>query len=495
MELSKQQRRAVRKLRRNQGGAVWFRVGEGKTRITYAWFATIAKRCERLGITPLFVVVCRRKAFYDWKQEAVKLGLKWRVCDFEIFLGRLSSRPTVFLVSHGMLHKVEPELRDYTGLVQAAALDEGFLYKTPQTLHCKAANKLASRVGRACILSGSVMTARNLEDIYGQFYAINKHEDVNLGRTLTEFRSRFMFKLHINPKQPHQFKFVNAARAVKQVAGLVRPLASIYLPRSPRTIRNSTCRVDGHARQLKAFDMLRNEYWYHNKKVTLELKNKPSVIIKAQQVSDGFMHLGKDPQTKLDRGTIYFPSEKLGYLIDKVAELIACGERCIVWTAFNESVDIILHQLQKEFPKTKHRFYGFTGNRRFDQAGWQRNGLVAVATTDCGSSVNHFAQVQHAIYYSMSFKWLSLQQSQGRIDRKDSRHSVCYYYYLYTKQSLDEFVHQTAIASGKAEKDFIDYTQVNLWLAKQEPSPSGLGKISRGTITTLKHGARSTTCR
>lgn len=483
MLLSKQQKSAVKKLRRNKGGAVWFKVGEGKTRIAYRWFATIAKRCES---NPVFVVVCRRKAFYDWQQEAVKLGLRWRVCDFEIFSGKLTGRPLVLLVSHGMLHKLRDSIRDYASCIQAVAYDEGFLYKTAQSQHTKAANKLSRDVGRACILSGSIMTARNLEDVYGQFYAINMHEQANLGHCLTTFRSKFMFDLHIDPNKPWLVKRINQAGAAKQVGRLVRPFASIYLPDSRRVIRNIPVSVGATRDQLDAFDMLKREWWYRLKDGTfIELKNKPSLLIKCQQVSDGFIQMGKTGPC------IQFESEKLQYLAEKICELAASGERCIVWCAFNKTVDIILQWLQKHLPTIAKNVYGFTGTRRFDHAGWQRNGLVCVATEDCGSSVNHFAQVKYAIYYSMSFKWLSLQQSQGRTDRKDSRHPVCYYYYLYTKEGLDKYVHDTVLKSAKAEKDLIDYTQVDLWLANPEHSPSARGKLTREITKKSRTGAGS----
>lgn len=459
MELDKHQKYAAKLLSRNNGGAVWHRVGEGKTRIAYKWFATIAKRSDN----PLFIVVCRRKAFTDWKEEAVKCGLtNWRVVDYEIFLGKLiSSIPTVLLVSHGMLAKLGRDIASLGSLVQAVAYDEGFLYRTPGTKHVTEANRISEQVGRAGILSGTIMPNRNLECVFGQFYAINKHEHAGIGRTLTEFRSSFMFKFHINPHRPEQYKFVNAKRAVQRVSDLVAPLASVWMPKSTRQIKHIVRHVDPSAAQRRAMARLRDEYYLQTRKGVLELKNAPTLITKCQQISDGFLQLGKtDDGRKGD--TLRYGSEKMAYLIEFISELILCGERVIVWCAFNHTVGLVLQRLQRDLPHVKA--YSFTGKQKFDERGWHRDGQVVVATEDSGSSVNAFGQVAHAIYYSMSFKWLSLQQSMGRSDRKDSKHPVAYYYYLYTKGSLDAYVHKTAKESGEKEKDFIDLTALRQWL-------------------------------
>lgn len=457
MELDAHQRYAYKKLLRNEGGAVWHRVGEGKTRVAYRWFATIAKRCDSF---PVFLVVCRRKAFTDWKEEAQKCGLtNWRVVDYEIFCGKLTSRiPTVLLVSHGMLHKLGRDIADLGSLLQAVCYDEGFLYRTPGTRHVTEANRISSQVGRASILSGTIMPNRNLECVFGQFYSINKHEEANLGRTLTDFRSSFMFKLHVNPRQPQQFKYVNAKRAVERVSKLVSPFASIWMPKSSRQIKHIVRQVDPSASQRRAMARLREEYFLQTRKGVLELKNAPTVITKCQQISDGFLKLDEDG------GELRYGSEKLDYLVEFVAELLSCGEQVIVWCAFNRTVEIILQRLQRDLPHVKA--YPFTGKKKFDEAGWRNNGQVAVATADSGSSVNAFKDIAHAIYYSMSFKWLSLQQSMGRTDRKDSAHSVVYYYYLFTRGSLDSYVHKTAKDSGKKEKDLIDLTALQQWLSQ-----------------------------
>lgn len=451
MELTNRQRKAVHSFLRKKGGACWWRVGTGKTRITFAWFALVAKLHYKSfpSVLPRFMVVCRREAFNDWHEEMVKLGLKWRVreveCDDDLYEIK-TAKPLVYLISHGMLAKLKESLLDSGSMIQAIAFDEGFLYKNATTQHCKAAHRISKAVGQAVILSGSVITAKNLEDVFGQLYAINKHQI--FARTLTDFRSKFMFEFAINPERlPNAIKQVAKAGSLKRISTQIGAVANLYFPdNSQRRIVSDVRRIPAtdaqstHFKSLKEFLEIQIE-----EKGLMYLKNTPSAIIKCQQISDGFVRWGEE--------TIAVPSAKMKYLLGQIAELLSCGEKVVIWCAFQHSVTLILQALQKSMRSV--RSYGMHGSLPFDAIGWKRNGQVAVATAASGSSVNHFRDCGYAIYYSHSFRWLDMQQSMGRTDRHDSPHQTCYYYYLQTIGSLDSFVYQTVFSSKRLEKNFI----------------------------------------
>lgn len=455
MILSKRQRKASRKLFRNNGGAIWWRVGEGKTRIIYNWFAMIAKP------TSTFVVVCRREAFADWVEETVKCNLPWTVVDFEKDLCR-SSKIKVWLVSHGMLAALLTQLKEQAHKIEAVAFDEGFLYKNNQTEHCKAAHILSEVVGNAAILSGSVMTAKNLEDVFGQLYAINKHDCI--ARTLTEFRTRYMARYQIHPDR-QVFGFCARKDATDKVSEKIRRIVSVNFPSGhARKITEDVHWIEPSEQQRYIIRKLKDEYFVSLKGKDLELRNAPSLITKCQQISDGWIRMNpvKRMGIKLEDGPIMFvDSSKLAYLRSKVLELVECGERVVIWCAFRYSVFHVLQSLQK----LKLKAYAMTGGEPFDLAGWKRNGQVAVCTEASGSSVNHFEQCAYAIYYSMDFSWRNLVQSRGRTDRKSSRHNECFYYYFQTRGTLDSFVRRTALSSGAREQELL--IQVKSWLSAE----------------------------
>lgn len=442
MILTKRQKKSASKLFRNDGGAVFWRVGQGKTRVAYKWFAMIAK------VKSVFLVVCRREAFTDWVEEAQKCGLPWTVVDFEKDL-HSSANTKVWLVSHGMLANLLPYILEYEHVIEAVVYDEGFLYKNPQTLHCKAANKLTQAIGKAAILSGSIMTAKNLEDVYGQMFAINKHE--KLARTLSDFRTRFMFRFQIG-ENPNAVKFTGKRGATHMVGRRIKPTTSTYFPSdTKRKIIEDIHPITPTGQQVDLIRKLKEEYFISLKGKDLELRNAPSMITKCQQISDGWVKMGDGEIVRVNSG-------KLAYLVQKVCELVECGEKVVIWCAFKYSVDLILQSLQKHC-----RAYGWYGGKSFNVAGWRKNGQVAVATEASGSSVNHFSNCAYAIYYSMDYSWRNLVQSRGRTNRLDSLHNRCYYYYFQLRGSLDGFVHRTALSSGDKEKELIA-TQVKKWL-------------------------------
>lgn len=453
LQLTQRQMNAAVKLFIASGGAVWWRVGCGKTRIAYKFFALNAKGPSN------FLVVCRREAFQDWKDEIEKMGmdnLGWiqlehpdQLCGRQL-LSPLQSM--TWIISHGKLASMADELCNVAQVFTAVTFDEGFLYKNPKTKHCKSAQDVSSVIQNAIILSGSMMTARNLEDIYGQLYAINRHQ--SLGRTLTEFRTRYMFQLQIGKSGGSTY--VNRKGSSSKVIRAIRAECSVYFPANDhRRIVTSVRIQTPTAAQTQAFRKLREDFYIQFGDSELELKNTPSLIIKCQQISDGWLKMG-------NQEIITLSSTKLDYLVAQVSELIACQEKVVIWCAFKYTVTLVLHQMQKAFPKVG--CYTLTGSINFDRGGWAKNGRICVATEASGSSVNFLKDCAYAIYYSMGFSWLHLQQSQGRTNRHDSAHDACYYYYLQTQGSLDSHVYKMVNASSKKEKELIQLAGVKSWL-------------------------------
>jgi hypothetical protein len=468
MNVTKRQARAANKLLPLNGGAVWWRVGQGKTRVALKYFALVAK--EKDDIVRI-VFVTTRKAFYDLAEEVKNAGLDWNVreVDSEEDVYPLSTlkKSTIFVVSHGMIAKLvkdrpNPKDKNSGPLIREShwfdgvVYDEGYLYKNNVTMHCRAANRLAKAVPHALILSGSMMTARNLEDIYGQMYAIDKHHA--LAPTKTKFRSRYMLTYALNPQAEYGEKIWRNAPmrgAAEQIAQRIKPLCSVYFPKNLREVRHIIKHVPASVEQKQKIRDLKQYMEIAHSKGVLELTSAPSVIIKAQQISDGWVKIDDGHSEIVD-------SAKLDYLEDMLRELIDSGECVIIWCAFQNSVNRVLQRMQKVFPK-KIGVYGFHGSKKFDDAGWRKNGRIAVATVGSGAAVNHFKHCAYAIYYSMDYRWTNLQQSRGRTDRKDSRHSTCFYYYLQTKGSLDSFVYRTAIQSSRKEKELINLTELKQW--------------------------------
>lgn len=457
LQLSQRQLDAAVKLFLAGGGAAFWKVGTGKTRIAYKFFALNAK-----GKPSNFLIVCRREAFQDWIDEMEKMDIDnigWNILEHTDQLrGKQLMSPLqsmAWIVSHGKLANMIEELENVSQVFTAVVFDEGFLYKNPKTKHCKSAHAISSVIQNALILSGSMMTARNLEDIYGQLYAINRHQSI--GRTLTEFRSRYMLQLQIGSNG--NSTYVNRRGSSTRIMQTIKSISSVYFPANNHRRIVSSVRVQAAtSAQAKAFRKLREDFYLRYGDSELELKNTPSLIIKCQQISDGWLRMS-------DATMMTLPSTKQDYLLSQVQELLACGEKVVIWCAFKHTVTLLLHLMQKHFPKVGS--YPFTGGMKFNRDGWKRNGRICVATEASGSSINFLKDCAYAIYYSMGFSWLNLQQSQGRTNRHDSLHQACFYYYLQTEGSLDSHVYRIVNASSKAEKDLIQLAGIKSWLTSQ----------------------------
>lgn len=465
MQVTPKQLMARDKLVAGNGGVVWWRVGTGKTRIALSWFALNAK----IKKAPCnFLVVCRREAFRDWLDELRKVGLNWFYMElesaeqFDCSLLK-SSKSTMYVMSHGKLERMSDELRNVAIMFDAVVYDEGYLYKNSQSQRCKSAHLVSNAVGKAAILSGSVMTARNTEDVYGQLYAIDRQGPI--GRTLTDFRSRYRYQLKITNDAGYRGpRFVNRARSFSSITTAIRGICSIYFPaNNQRRIVEATRVCSASRAQARAFQELREFYSLSLKGKELEIKNVPTLITKCQQISDGFIQIPTDigglkPQLEV----VSILSAKLDYLSSQVDELLACGEKVVIWCAFRESVRLVLHRMQKDFPNCG--CYGMMGGSKFNRDGWMKNGNIFVATEASGSSFNSLRDCAYAIYYSMDFHWLHLQQSMGRTNRKDSLHQTCFYNFLQTEGSMDDHVLRIVRSSSKEEQMLLTQAAIKSWL-------------------------------
>src|SRR5262249_42287188 len=104
------------------------------------------------------------------------------------------------------------------------------------------------------------------------------------------------------------------------------------------------------------------------------------------------------------------------------------------------------------YKKYHKKATALSSSHEFDAGGWKaKKYAIALATIGSGASLNDFAHVQQSIIYSCSFNPLQLQQAMGRTNRKSSLHNVCHYRFLNTVDSVDSYIYQSALASGKIE--------------------------------------------
>lgn len=448
IELDQSQKDAIEKLSGEAGGLCWMNVGDGKTRVAL----TVAN--EVLNNDGYYIIVCvaRRAAFYDWTTEVATLQLPFGVIEAEhVQQEHVFNSRVMVLVSEGKL--LTPAtidlLRAIEDQIGCFIVDEGWLYKNPQSQKHLALRQFTQN-HPTIVLSGSVMTAQDLVDIYGQV-AISGRQKV-FG-TLTKFRQTY--QTGIAAAGPGSWaRWVPKPGAYKAIMEKIAPFTYLNISdikRVKTTVQiiktQMTDKQRDYLKELKETAAIEGKF---------ELTNMGNIITKAQQISNGWLEDDKG-------GVEYFESGKVDRLCLLVDELLQTTYKMVIWCAFRKDIERLKDEFERRDVKSK--IATLQGGEPFDVDlwGWVRC-RICLATEASGSSVNHFAQVPYAIYFSQDFKWHSLQQSSGRHTRRSSEHRTAYNIFLHSDKTLDSKVYYTVRASQHSEKSFIRQMDVMQWI-------------------------------
>lgn len=438
--LYSQQAAAYRKMVQQRGGVVWMRVGTGKTRVGLMSAIALSK-CQAV------VAVCRREAFHDWRSEVATLQLPFLIYEIEeIPPNVIFVEFTLILVSEGMLLNgnivsVLTKLKENNQL-GSYIIDEAYLFKNPRSQKHMALKKLRDGLP-TIVMSGSIMPARDLVDIYGQV-ELSGHGK-KLARHLTAFREEFQTGI-----KGHFFSWYPKQGAFKAIMEKIEPFTYIYMPKkSERKIKETILQVAPSSQQREWFKELKEIAAIEEKDINL--KSLATVMIKAQQISDGWI--------KFEDNIEHFPSPKVDRTAALVEEIVESGERVVVWCAFRHDRER-LALLEEIGPVAT-----LQSNIHFDRIGWEKGKYkICIATEASGSSINAFANVPYGIYFSQDVKWLSLQQSMGRHDRQSSQHDTCYFTFIHTLESMDSIVYYIVKQSRSMEVAAITQLEIIQWI-------------------------------
>jgi hypothetical protein len=418
--LTEEQVQAVAKIVPRKRGIVWWKVGEGKTRIALEIYIRLTQCNKKL------LVVCSPQAFRAWRDEAALHPVFGHL----IWLEFLSSGVLSTKTGDGWVKRLQsnPQI----GMV---VVDELWMYKKISTQRSKRIQKLTEHIPTVG-LSGSLITNRNIEDIYGQSAAVGL--GLQVAKSLTHFRTQFCVSY-----EDFGLKFAAKRGALEAIQRRLAPYCDIYFPDDVRESRVYRTTVDPTSEQLILFDTCQKDYYA---KLTndreLEIRSAAVLITKLQQISDGVVLDGEGQEVSIR-------SAKFEHLLGILDEFSESRQRVIVWFAFKASLNLVYQTLGTQACT-------LSGGTAFDSAGW-RNGKyqVCLATVGSGASLNDFADIQHAIIYSAPFSYRAIQQAMGRTNRKSSKHAVCYYQFLQTDKGVDSLMYDTVNLTGEIEKTAI----------------------------------------
>lgn len=415
--LNTRQREALDKLTEAGGGIIWWKIGTGKTRIALEW---AARFCPDFSDKAL--VVCSPNAIRQWQDES-------NLCGFS----RLE------FLSYGELQT--PSVSDTINILlidsnlKCVVIDELWLYKNVKTLRTKNVHRLTATLPTVG-LSGSLVTARNIEDLFGQAYAINAHEI--LAPNLTKFRTQFC----VSMENFGGLKFWAKKDALETIQKRLAPCVDIYFPSPERESRVIPLTVDPTPQQLEHLQDVNEEYFTVLDSGELQIKNAAILVSKIQQISDGAV-------IDSTGGISFIESSKLLRTVELCNQLSEAGERVLVWCAFKASLDLLHQKLGKEATT-------LSSHTEFDYKGWQRGAYkYCVATVGSGASINDFTNVQYSIILSAPYNHRAVQQAFGRTNRTGSKHKVAFYYMMQTAETVDQSVYRNLKLTSDVEQSII----------------------------------------
>lgn len=401
----------------------WWKMGTGKTRLALLAFA--------LSNFSHAIIVTRRVAFYDWIQEVNLCKL-----NFTIFLNSFETKnckqlgrkdKTILLLSGGDLKNIPDNYPKGEMLI----VDELYLFSNPKAKRSKLLRNLSLFCSARIGLSGTIMPAQDNFTIFGQLMALNAHR--LLARNATEFRSRFQIAMQTGFGR----MYMNRPGSKDEISKLLSAVVDLNFPETQPLVRQIV-KVTKTPKQKKAIDELKKYYEFDGK----EFEYATQIVHAVNGISNGWW-------LKEDGSLEYLECGKFDKLEALLDELTAEGQKVVVWCAYHNDI-------QRIASKTKHSYLEFTGKNNFDIDKWNKDKAnIVLATEANGASVNHFAQVKYAIYYSINWFLLDLEQSMMRHERKSSQHGGAHFYFLQTAGTYDARTYQLVNEAKLKEKELI----------------------------------------
>jgi hypothetical protein len=397
-------------------------MGTGKTRLALVSF--------ELSDFEDLIVVTRRIAFSSWIDEAQLCKLDFLIYENDYTpknLKRLGpSKKRVLLVSAGDLKNI-PNIPQG----QMIVVDELYLFANPQSKRSKLLQQITIFCSARIGLSGTIMSANDNMTVFGQLKALNGHRV--LARTATDFRSLYQAKL----KTTWGRSYLNLPGSDEVIAEKLAPYVDLNFPESrPTTVQ--IVPVDKTPQQAAAITELKEFYEHREHTFNYAIQ----IVNAINGISNGWF-------IESTGDLSYHKTPKLERLLAFLDELVSAGERVVVWCAYHNDIARISSEL-------KHKWLEFTARCSFDEKRWREGfSFIVLATEANGASVNYFKDVKYAIYYSIDWKAVNLQQSMTRHERKGSKHDGAHYYFLQTKGTNDAKIYNLVNTSAKIEKDLI----------------------------------------
>lgn len=300
--------------------------------------------------------------------------------------------------------------------------DESGDFKDQRTSRFSALWNTVNKIPHKIILNAEPMTER-LEDLFGQFKMLDG--GVSLGKTLTQFRLRYM---QLDPTGygwvPQRSAYSRIRKATSYISDWIVNRPDLKLPKK---IYN-TVRVPMTSEQMWLDNELKEWFAAELEDAKIETNYAPVIFTKRIQLMGGVFK-GKEEKIR------HVKTNKLEVL----RELIRTHpeSKVVVWHHYIEETKLLIAVLKNmnvfvyvdpKDPKPLEQFRDAT------------KGVMLIRTSMC-KGLNQLADGDMCIFYSHPYSFRQRMQAVGRTCRLISKHNMLTIIDLVTEGGTDEIVH------------------------------------------------------
>lgn len=421
---------ASRFLSEREWGALFDEQGLGKTKIVIDALAQLFSSHEIEGV----IIICKKSLLKNWEGEIAKHSSLRSI----ILRGTPNQKGLRFmwfahfyLINYDLVpSEVERVKRFLKARPMAVVLDESQRIKNPKSKATKAIHAIGPLARRRFIITGTPI-ANCPQDVWAQVYFLDGGS--TLGATQEEFYRRF----HVQAR-PHKEPVIDE----KGLSELRQSLRSFSIRRTKEAVLElpekvyQTHEVCLEERQRQMYDKLRDQLC-----IEITTLDGEQVVDDAENILKRMLRLVEIASNPKLFDTSYSGLPAKFGLADKlVDEIVARGEKAIIWTSFVGNIRLLRRRYDR---------YGASmifGDVPLDDRAeivtrFQSSPdlKIIVANPAAAREGLTLTAANHAIYLDRNFNLLDYLQSQDRIHRI-SQERPAYIHKLVGKDTIDAYI-------------------------------------------------------
>jgi SNF2 family DNA or RNA helicase len=423
--------------------------GSGKTSIVYAAYSYLKKINE----IETLVIIGPLSSFLAWKNEfqecfgfqASFLDLTSLDNDIKNDLLKFSydTYDFIFINYEGTNNLDESFQVFLNNFKTMLVLDEAHKIKNPKALRTKNIFKFSSSAKSRVILTGTPLP-NGYKDLYNMFEFIWPNKNL----------------IGMRPAQLERLNQENNKEIIDSMLNRIDPFyvrISKKLLNLPEPIHHDPIIVEMDPIQKEIYDFISEDFMNDDdlSQFLLKLDFKKSKLTRLMQASTNPSILNSyveknftnsDISTKLKSYDDLSHNSKYSKTVDIVKDIIRRGEKVIIWTQYTYNLKRLSFYFSQLGIKNETLFGEIDNNIREKIINeFHTNDLLKVILANpaaVAESISLHKACKNAIYLDKSFNAAHYMQSKDRIHRVGlKKNDVVNYYYIFSKDSIDELVH------------------------------------------------------